>query len=334
MLGYFTSRSDADFGAEPSIFAHSRRRISRRGPGWSAAAKIAIANAFFPASRAALAIATIGIQAREPSSVATSTNFAGFRDRVARARLGCAAMKAATRGFVMVLGLGLQMLGCTEVVDREGVSESAASRHVDDDLPYPWPALMGLMVSQIHAGGGEPGSQFRSDYIELFNSGTRTRLTGLALQFVSGSEDWDASKRVVALPDRVIESGQYFLVRLGSHGPDGAEVASFDLLADGPDNLLAPDAGRVAIVKSSALLDGCGSIGNPCTSGAAIDRVGYGPTSEYDGRGPTPAPADAKSILRRSDGCFETNNNRRDFDLGAPVLRTTASPRKGCPILL
>lgn len=235
--------------------------------------------------------------------------------------------KTSTKGFVAVLGtVVLGLVGCAEATN-EGTTTAAAG------VTWVIPAPRGLAISQIYSGGGRDDAAFRSDFIEILNqSHQAVSLDGLSLQYAPADEDWSASQRVIPLDNVSVPRNHYYLIRLGSHGPSGSEVLSYDQLALGTSGVpgetghfLGEGGGRVALVKSTALLDGCGSVGRPCPDRSAIDLVGYGGASQYEGDGPSLAPFATDSLQRKCPE-IDYNQNKYDFFVAPPVLRTLASP--------
>src|ERR1700757_4371339 len=124
----------------------------------------------------------------------------------------------------------------------------------------------GIVISQIYGGGGNAGSTFKNDFIEIFNAdGATVNLNGWSVQYASAA---GTTWQVTAL-NGSLAPGQYFLVQ-ESQG------------AGGTTNLPAPNAtgniamsataGKVALVSSTVALSGGCPVG-----GAIVDFVGYGP---------------------------------------------------------
>src|SRR5436309_3647111 len=102
----------------------------------------------------------------------------------------------------------------------------------------------GIVISQIYGGGGNAGSTFRNDFIEIFNAdGATVNLSGWSVQYASAA---GTTWQVTAL-NGSLAPGQYFLIQ-ESQG------------AGGTTNLPAPNAtgniamsataGKVALVSN------------------------------------------------------------------------------------
>jgi hypothetical protein len=84
---------------------------------------------------------------------------------------------------------------------------------------------------------------------------------------------------------------------------------------------MSATAGKVALTNTTAALAGACPAG-----GSLIDFVGYGATANcFEGAGPTPAPAQTISAIRKGFGCSDTNNNAADFVASAVNPRNIAS---------
>ncbi|MBA2526365.1 MAG: lamin tail domain-containing protein [Pyrinomonadaceae bacterium] len=186
--------------------------------------------------------------------------------------------------------------------------------------PSPTP-LARIVISQIYGGGGNAGAPFRNDFIELFNAGTTTMsLAGWSIQYASAT---GISWSVTNLTSVSIAPGQYYLIQESSGGSAGANLPTPD--ATGTTGMAAT-GGKVALVNISTAISG------PCpTDPTIVDLVGYGGTANcFRGAGPTASPSNTNSILRRSNGCTNTENNVGDFATGAPNPRNINAPASAC----
>jgi large repetitive protein len=181
-----------------------------------------------------------------------------------------------------------------------------------------------LVISQIYGGGGNGGSLFKNDFIELHNPGSApVPLNGMSVQYTSatGSGTWFATP----LPDVMIPGGGYYLIS------EAAGMTAAPALPD-PD-LVVPVAtaiamsgtqGKVALVSSATPLSGM------CPTGGVVDRIGYGPADCFEGA-PTALLSNPKAALRNGSGCTDTDNNLGDFTIAAPTPRNGMTPALVCP---
>ncbi len=192
-----------------------------------------------------------------------------------------------------------------------------------------------VVISQVYGGGGNTGAPYTHDFIELFNTGTApVSLNGLSLQYTSasGTGNFGASaSQLTELPNVTLQPGQYFLVQQAS-GLNGAALPAPDFTDLTPINL-SGTGGKVALVNGVTSL-GCNgnAATTPCGSEAQariIDLVGYGAANYFEGTA-APAPSNTTAVVRKGDGCTDTQNNGADFVAVAPAPRNTATPLKPC----
>jgi uncharacterized protein len=170
-----------------------------------------------------------------------------------------------------------------------------------------------LVISQVYGGGGNTGSVYKNDFIELLNrSSSAVNLGGLSVQYASSAgSTWSKTD----LTNVILQPGQYYLVQ---------EAVG----AGGTTNLPTPDAtgtiamsgtaGKVALVSNQTILTGA------CPSLNVIDLIGFG-AANCSETNPTPALTNTTADLRTSGGCTETDNNSIDFASGAPNPRNSGS---------
>ena len=187
--------------------------------------------------------------------------------------------------------------------------------------PSPTPSTnQGLVISQVFGGGGNSGAPFRNDFIEIFNGGiTSVSLSGWSVQYASSTASvWS----VTNLNDVTLAPGQYYLVQQAG-GSNGQPLPTPDAVGT---ISLAATAGKVALVKTTTPLSGA------CPNNVSIrDLVGYGSTATcFEGSAAAPGPGNTTAIIRKSDGCVDTNNNQSDFVTAPPLPRNTGIALNTC----
>jgi hypothetical protein len=169
-----------------------------------------------------------------------------------------------------------------------------------------------VVISQVYGGGGNSGSIYVSDYVELFNrTATPVSLNGWSIQYGSSAGAFQAST-AAALPNVSIPANSYFLIQLFTTNAAGNAIPTADFVATNIN--MSATAGKVALANTTNAL---GTITWPDSH--LVDMVGYGGASVYEGAGSAPAPANGTALVRNSTGCSDTDNNSVDFT-------TTASP--------
>jgi predicted extracellular nuclease len=172
-----------------------------------------------------------------------------------------------------------------------------------------------VVISQVYGGGGNSGSTFKNDFIEIYNlSNSTLDLSGWSIQYAPAtSGTW----QVTALSGS-ISPGHYYLIQEAQG-------------SGGTTNLPTPDAfggsamsatnGKVALVNSSGALSGTCPNGN-----GIVDLVGYGSTAScFEGSGRAPSPNNMNAVFRAGNGCNDTDNNKNDFVIGLANPRNSSS---------
>ncbi|MBA2702643.1 MAG: lamin tail domain-containing protein [Blastocatellia bacterium] len=185
-----------------------------------------------------------------------------------------------------------------------------------------------LVISQIYGGGGNASATYTNDFIEIFNRGnTAFSLNGMSVQYAAATST-TGNYLVTALPNLLLQPGQYFLIQESSGGATGIPLPTPD--ATGTITMAA-GAGKVALVNSITALAAAG-----CPSGPTIiDFVGYGTTANCREGTSTadnaPGPANnTTSTQRKQAGCQDVNNNQTDFATAAVTPRNTANAVSQC----
>ena len=180
-----------------------------------------------------------------------------------------------------------------------------------------------VVISQVYGGGGNSGSKYTNDFIELFNPTTSTvTLNGYSVQYASAAGSF-GSTLVTPLPATVtLQPGQFYLIQESQGAAGTTPLPTADVM--GSLNLSAT-AGKVALVSSTTALSGsC-----PTTQSTLVDLVGFGPTASCSLGSPAPAPSNTTADLRGSL-CGNTNNNSVDFQTGAPNPRNSSTAAVPC----
>jgi len=146
-----------------------------------------------------------------------------------------------------------------------------------------------IVISQVYGGGGEPGSIWTGDFVELTNRGSEpVDLAGWSVQYAPPRE---RSWGVTRLSGLVPPGGKYLIAEAGGRNgttrlPTPDVTGSIDLGAT---------SGKVALVRTSKALHCVAS----CTTVEGVrDFVGYGSADDAEGR-PAPPLSTTTSIVRR-----------------------------------
>jgi uncharacterized protein (TIGR03437 family) len=213
--------------------------------------------------------------------------------------------------------------GTTQIIaSGRGATSTPATLTIATPLPTPTPLVV---ISQVYGGGGNSGASLKNDFIEVFNRGdTSVNIAGWSVQQASASGSIWSVTPLCPSGACTLAAGQYFLVQEASSGANGAALPTPD--ATGTLNLGATD-GKTALLNSTTPLSG-----TDCSSwkAKAVDLVGYGSATCFEGLGATASPSNGKSVLRNKSGCTDTNNNGADFATANPGPRNSGSPLSVC----
>ncbi|MDB5234238.1 MAG: hypothetical protein JWR44_1231 [Hymenobacter sp.] len=182
-----------------------------------------------------------------------------------------------------------------------------------------------VVISQAYGGGGNAGSVYRNDFIELFNRGTTTvNVAGWTVQYASTTGTFSTANSTTLTGS--IAPGKYYLIQ---------EAAG----TGGTTNLPTPDVTgtiamggtgfRLALVNNAAVATATAGP-NSTFSGNVVDFLGSGAATAYEGATPAPAPSNTTSNVRAGAGCTDSNVNGNDFTAAAPNPRNSASPVNTC----
>lgn len=177
-----------------------------------------------------------------------------------------------------------------------------------------------IVISQIYGGGGNAGSTYTNDYIEIFNLGTSTvNLSGWSIQYAGATATtWNKTDLAGTL-----QPGQYYLIQEAA-GTGGT------LALPAPDATgaiaMSATSGKVALVSNTTLLSGA------CPAGV-IDFIGFG-TANCSETAVIAALTNTLAAKRVANGCTDTDNNSTDFSradpTASPIPRNTASTLNLC----
>jgi len=193
--------------------------------------------------------------------------------------------------------------------------------------PVPTPAQGDVVISQVYAGGGNPGSTYRNNYIELFNRTDRAiNVDGWPIYFTSDTGVFNSYIAFVSSRGIAIAPHSYLLIQFGPASTNGAPLSP-DLIDD-IANQNIPPSGKVFLARPNTNLLGSSC---PWPNADIMDFVGYGSTAScFEGTGPTGTTSNTTAALRKGAGCTDSDNNAADFEVGAPSPRNSTAPQNFC----
>ena len=172
----------------------------------------------------------------------------------------------------------------------------------------------GVVISEVYGGGGNFGSKYKNDFIELYNpTDSDINIDGWKLQYASATGEFGNNNCELS---GLIKANSYFLTQQAAGtSTDGGK----ELLPD-PDILGNLNMGatnlKVRLVNAE---------------GASIDFVGVGTATTFEGDKAAPAISASLSAQRKdNDGSnngitngWDTNNNGSDFYAKEPTPRNS-----------
>jgi len=197
-------------------------------------------------------------------------------------------------------------------------------------LPLEAQLVTHVVISEVYGGGGNSGSTWKNDFIELYNpTSAPVNITGWSVQYASATG--------------VFSSGA-LTVLSGTIAPKGFYLVQEAQGAGGTQSLPTPDAvgtlamsgtnGKVALASNSTAIAG---LGDP----DVVDFIGYGATATaFEGTGPAPTLSNTTSAERKASlastaatlgpgGAEELAGNGRDANNNSAdfVAQTAITPQ-------
>ncbi len=180
-----------------------------------------------------------------------------------------------------------------------------------------FPGNTQVVISQVYGGGGNSGSVYQNDFIELFNPTNATiSLAGWSVQYASAA---GTAWQVTPLSGS-IAPGHYYLVQQAAGAGGTTPLPTADAVGSIP---MSATSAKVALVSSTTAVSGA------CPTGVA-DLIGFGSTSCFEGSGSAPAGTNSTALIRINNGCTDNNNNAADFVSGVANPRNSSSPANSC----
>ena len=176
-----------------------------------------------------------------------------------------------------------------------------------------------IVINEVYGGGGNGGSVYKNDFVELINSGiSSVTLSGATLQYASTAGTFNSYHPI---PDITLAPGQKYLIQEATGAGGTTDLPSPDFVAPPttsfavggtpsttPGFAMAGSNGKIALVSDNLQIVSA-------TDANVIDFVGYGTANLFEGTAAAPAPSAVNSVSR-TDG-IDTNDNAADFTAAA-----------------
>jgi hypothetical protein len=179
-----------------------------------------------------------------------------------------------------------------------------------------------VKISQVYGGGGNSGSTFKNDFIEIFNqSATTLDVSNWSVQYSSATAStWSVTNMCAQNSTCTILPGHYYLVQESAGAGGFAPLPTPDATGT---LTLSGTAAKIALVQTRAALSGCPN------GGDLVDLVGFGGANCSETT-PTPTLDNTTAAVRKGNGCVDTGNNNADFVGIGPIPRNSAAPANFC----
>ncbi len=187
-----------------------------------------------------------------------------------------------------------------------------------------------LTISEVYGGGGNSGSKYSNDFIELYNYGTTPiDMSALAVYYAPATgTSYTAAAAFQTILTGTLAGGAYYLIAesQGTGGTTpltGVNVAGSIAMAGTAGKVVLGLANTVPVYAAGSLV--------PANNPSVIDIVGYGATAtQYRGTGPAPTLTNTTSDSRTTVTTAPTSN-ATDYLAGAPSPQGTGTLVVGVP---
>lgn len=183
-----------------------------------------------------------------------------------------------------------------------------------------------VKISQIYGGGGNSGATYINDFFEIFNqSNSPVDISNWSIQQTSAAGTaWTVTRLCPVSGSCILGAGHYYLVQLAAGTGGTTALPTAD--AVGTVNLGAT-SGKVALVANTIQLP---SVACP-TGNGIVDFVGYGGSAaNCSESSPAGAPSNTAAVVRKANGCTDSDNNANDFVVVGPIPRNSSAPVNVC----
>ena len=147
-----------------------------------------------------------------------------------------------------------------------------------------------VVISEIYGGGGNSGSVYKNDFIEIYNpTSSAVDLSTWSVQYASAT---GASWQVTALSGSIAPKS-FYLIQEGAGSGGTANLPTADKIGT---ISMAGTAGKILLANVAAAQTGAMPTGTQI-----VDFVGFGVTANgFEGTGPTVAPSNTASVERKA----------------------------------
>ena len=181
-----------------------------------------------------------------------------------------------------------------------------------------------VVFSQIYGGGGNAGAAVHADYVELKNNSLApVNIGGWSVQYSAAGGSFTFRFNIPA--NTIVPANGFFSIRVGNPQPNGtAPTLPFDLVNDGLSPSITGSIAASSTGGKFALVTDQVNITTNCTASTVVDLVAWSATVSCSETAPAGGTGSTTGLVRRNNGCTDTNNNSLDFQV---VAITVGTPR-------
>ena len=187
-----------------------------------------------------------------------------------------------------------------------------------------------LTISEVYGGGGNAGSTYSNDFIELYNYGTAAiDMSTLAVYYTNttGTFSNTAATNFTTVSG-TLAAGSYYLIA-EAQGTGGTTPLT-NVNVTGSINLSAT-AGKLALGLTSTVPTSTAGAVTAANNPSVIDFIGYGTgANQFKGAAVAPAPSNTNSDARTIVTTASTSNNT-DYVAGPPSPQGSGALVVGVP---
>ena len=181
-----------------------------------------------------------------------------------------------------------------------------------------------LDISEVYGGGGNSGSTYKNDFIELYNYGTTTiDMSALAVFYTSTAGTFTASapaNNFSTLLTGTLAPQSYYLIQESAGTGGTTSLSNVNVVGS---IAISSTGGKVALGLASATPSStAGAIMPDGTN--LIDFLGWGTANQFEGTAAAAATANTTSTARANPG-VNAFSNSTEFATGAPSPQGTGA---------
>ncbi|PPF47297.1 glutamate--cysteine ligase [Pseudoclavibacter sp. AY1F1] len=184
------------------------------------------------------------------------------------------------------------------------------------------PSGTDLVINEAYGGGGNAGSLYSNDFVELYNpSSAAISVDGWSVQYFSASGNLGGTAELAGS----VAPHTHYLVSLAAGSGDTGALPAPDATGD---ISMGARGGIVALASTidTLTLPGAGV----SAADGLVDLIGYGSASTFEGPAPAPELSNSLSAQRSNTG-VDSDVNSADFVAAAPTPENSSGGPTAAP---